>query len=394
MNKEPFLSFIVLSYNYDTYIRQCLDSILAQTFQDFEIIVVDDCSTDSSVQVITEYNDPRIRLICNQHNLGGPASYNLAIDKARGEWFVNLDADDWIAPDKAEAQIALLEKHPELDIIGSWVYFVDSRGQAHPKDEELSRFANCSHDFNRPETWLGQNMLCRSSTMVRRTAHNLIGYADAGMVRAPDYELWTRALSLGCKFGLLERKLTYSRLHTGGVTHRDPMGTFLEMSYSIIRNLAPLADRACLFEFQLQILAWLANHEYIFDLTPQDSHKLASFFMLLQTHHTYTSFKQDLFGPDLQTGSRRIGGIGLFIGRNYIQPSLYDKLERDIEAYIEAREWWREQSNAYEEQVNIQRAHLRRLYSPSKAAHRTSARFIRYICRPLWSFIRSVVSRP
>ncbi|MGB8127769.1 MAG: glycosyltransferase family 2 protein, partial [Pseudolabrys sp.] len=69
--------------------------------QDFEIVVVDDASTDASVEVIRSYNDPRIRLFVNDHNIGGAASYNRAVKATRGEWLVNLDADDWIAPNKA-----------------------------------------------------------------------------------------------------------------------------------------------------------------------------------------------------------------------------------------------------------------------------------------------------
>ena len=138
MSDTPLLSYIVLSYNYEHYIDQTIRSILRQTVQDFEIVVVDDCSKDNSVEVVKSFRDPRIRVLCNEKNLGGAGSYNRAVFlAARGEWLVNLDADDWIAPQKAEAQLEFAAQNPHLDIIGSYVVFLDADGAPHPNAEVL-----------------------------------------------------------------------------------------------------------------------------------------------------------------------------------------------------------------------------------------------------------------
>ena len=129
----PRLSYIVLSYEYEDYVGTTIRSILDQTVQDFEIVVVDDASRDGSVQVIRGFADPRIRLFVNERNMGGAASYNRAVEAARGEWLVNLDADDWIAPSKAETQLAAATADPDLDIIGTWVSIVDAEGRPHPR---------------------------------------------------------------------------------------------------------------------------------------------------------------------------------------------------------------------------------------------------------------------
>ena len=121
MTAAPKLSFIVLSYNYEHYIGATLRSILAQTVQDFEVVVVDDCSSDGSRALVRSFNDPRIHLIENEQNLGGAGSYNVAVQAARGEWLVNLDADDWIAPEKCAVQLAAADADPTLDIIGTWI---------------------------------------------------------------------------------------------------------------------------------------------------------------------------------------------------------------------------------------------------------------------------------
>ena len=191
MAEDPLLSFIVLSYNYEGYIGQTIRSILDQTEQDFEVVVVDDVSNDTSREVISAFNDPRIRLLVNEQNLGGAGSYNRAVSAARGEWLVNLDADDWIAPEKSAVQLAALACDPAIDIIGTHVTFVDAGGNRHPEHTTFETVTNHSLDLNRVQSWIGRNPLCRSSTMVRRVAHLRIGLDDPTMLRAPDYELWT-----------------------------------------------------------------------------------------------------------------------------------------------------------------------------------------------------------
>ena len=197
MSETPLLSYIVLSYNYERYIGKTLQSILDQTVQDFEIVVVDDASSDASVAIVSAFGDPRIRLFVNEKNRGGAGSYNRAVLEARGEWLVNLDADDWIDPRKSEMQLAALALDPTLDIVGTYVAIHDENDAPHPSAGPLEHFVNQPHPLNLVDTWIGANYLCRSSTMVRAAAHRRIGLDDVAMVRAPDYELWTRALRMG-----------------------------------------------------------------------------------------------------------------------------------------------------------------------------------------------------
>ena len=224
MTSVPLLSYIVLSYNYQHYIRTTLDSILRQTVQDFEIVVVDDASSDASVEVIRGYQDPRIRLFINERNIGGAASYNRAVEAARGEWLVNLDADDWIAPEKAERQIAFAAADPGLDIIGTFLTLVDADGNRHADADPIEEMYNKPHAVEWLDTWFHYNPLARSSSMVRRSSHLRVGLDDPAMVRAPDYELWTRFLRHGYRFGMVPEKLTFLRLQARGVTRGDPLG--------------------------------------------------------------------------------------------------------------------------------------------------------------------------
>lgn len=344
----PKLSFIVLSYNYQDFIRVTLRSILDQTVQDFEVVVVDDCSTDDSRAVIESFGDPRIRLVVNERNLGGAGSYNVAVRAARGEWLVNLDADDWIAPGKSAAQLAALARDPALDIIGSWVSVVDETGARHARAEDVEDHINRDHQLNRVETWIGSNPLCRSSTMVRREAHLRIGLDDPSMVRAPDYELWTRALAQGCRFSLLHEPLTYYRLQARGVTHADPVGTLIEMSYATIRNLAPLAERRCLFNAWGDMLGWLAKHGHIISVTPRQASRLAAYMLTLPAQTDFPTFRQSLTAEDPSGMLDRLGRFGLLHGKAHLPAGYLEKLHLDISAYLEARDYWKGQSDISE----------------------------------------------
>jgi GT2 family glycosyltransferase len=349
MSAAPLLSYIVLSYNYERYIGKTLQSILDQTVQDFEIVVVDDKSTDDSVAIVSAFADPRIRLFVNQKNLGGAASYNRAVQEARGEWLVNLDADDWIEPRKAEIQLQVANQDPRLDVIGTYVAFHDENDAPHASAEALERIVNRPHELNLVDAWIGANHLCRSSTMVRASAHRRIGLDDPAMVRAPDYELWTRALGQGCRFAVVPERLTSIRLHSRGVTHADPSGTLLEMSYAMLRNLVPLAEARSLYPSIGRMVGWLGRHPSLGRLSPPMAHRLVG--MLMQSTPLgdflhFTALLSDRTAqPELATLGRRTLTL---MGPGSEPYQEIEKLQSDIKAFTEARDFFRGQSENWE----------------------------------------------
>ncbi|MDX1933227.1 MAG: glycosyltransferase family 2 protein [Capsulimonadales bacterium] len=118
----PKLSVTITNYNYERFVGRAIESVLGQTFTDFELIVADNASTDHSREIIEQYarQDPRIRVIANTENKGLVGNLVIAIEAARGEFAVHLDADDWVcAPDAFERQIAMLEQDPEISFVWS-----------------------------------------------------------------------------------------------------------------------------------------------------------------------------------------------------------------------------------------------------------------------------------
>jgi len=347
MSTPPKLSFVVLSYNYADHIGQTIGSILAQTVQDFEIVVVDDASTDTSCDVVRSFADPRIRLLVNERNLGGAASYNCAVQAARGEYLVNLDADDWIAPNKCEAQLAFLAAN-RAAVVGTYVTFVDRNGAPAPKATELEAIVNRPSD-NTLESWIGQNRLLRSSTMVERAAHLAVGLDDPSMVRAPDYELWTRFFRQGYRLAVIPEKLTFYRTHSGGVTHADPRGTFLEMSYAVLRNIVPVIEERGAWPSLCRIIQGWVGTSVFAHLRPVERYRLAGMLLSEPPSGDFSIFLRMLVdGADsdqnLVTAGRR------FVAYATQTTTLDEKrdLESAIAAYIEARDFWHRNSQSWE----------------------------------------------
>lgn len=116
------VSVVITSYNYEKYIKDAIDSVLSQTYSDFEIIIVDDCSSDKSVEVIKQFNDKRIKFIQNERNLGLKASMQKAISHCTGEWIAFLESDDMWVSDTLEKRLLCAEKYPQVGIIFNDVY--------------------------------------------------------------------------------------------------------------------------------------------------------------------------------------------------------------------------------------------------------------------------------
>jgi glycosyltransferase involved in cell wall biosynthesis len=129
MSNSPKVSVVIPVYNREPYVGKALESVLAQTFADFEVLVIDDGSTDRSRQVVQAYRDPRVRLVCHEHNQGIPRTRNTGIDGARGAYLAFLDSDDIAYPTRLAKQVAFLDCHPDHAAVGAWVDWMDETGR-------------------------------------------------------------------------------------------------------------------------------------------------------------------------------------------------------------------------------------------------------------------------
>jgi len=131
------ISVLMPAFNCQAYLRDSIESILNQTFFDFEFIIIDDGSTDNSIKILQEYaeKDKRIRLIRNPKNVGLIESLTIANQYCTGEYIARMDADDISLPDRLERQFAFMQSHPEIDLLGTGSSFIDEKGN--PVGSEL-----------------------------------------------------------------------------------------------------------------------------------------------------------------------------------------------------------------------------------------------------------------
>jgi glycosyltransferase involved in cell wall biosynthesis len=219
MTPVPTVSIITSAYNGVGLIEETIASVQAQTFTDFEWIIVDDCSSDGTVALVREVGDPRIRVLPGKENVGPVRARNRAVSFARGRYIAGLDQDDICRPERLARQVAHLEANPATVLIATAAEFLENgrlRPSAAPprSTPALIRFV------------LGiMNPLIWSSIMVRReAAHRLEPFTRPEIVYAEDFDLYHRLLSFG-EIARIDEPLMIYRAHAGGVSqiHADRM---------------------------------------------------------------------------------------------------------------------------------------------------------------------------
>ena len=182
----PLISVIIPVYNGEKTIKETIESVLNQTFTDFEIIVINDGSKDETIQIVESLQDPRIKLF-SYPNAGQAASRNRGISKAVGEFIAFLDADDLWTPDKLEAQLKALQENPQAAVAYSWTDFIDESGKF------LRPGAYMSVTGDVYKHLLVVNFLENGSNpLIRASALAEVGDFDGSVTPAEDWDMWLR----------------------------------------------------------------------------------------------------------------------------------------------------------------------------------------------------------
>ena len=207
---RPSVSVVLPVWNAERYLAGAIESVLAQSFADFELLIVDDGSTDGSGASIRRYRDHRIRHIENDKNLGVTRSLNLALERARGRYVARMDADDLCAPERLERQVAFLDAHRDVALVASRARWIDAHGtEIGVIDTPVDGETLCRRLRRR-------NCIVHGSVMIRSEVVREVGGYDESMERAEDYDLWLR-LAERHRIAVLPDLLYSWREHAGGV---------------------------------------------------------------------------------------------------------------------------------------------------------------------------------
>lgn len=207
----PEISVIVPTYNYAHFIGDCLDSIFAQTYKDFEVIVIDDGSTDDTARVLEKYKG-EIRYIY-QENKGLPAARNTGIQAAQGEYLAFLDSDDLWLPEKLDEQIRFLRNDTDMGIIFSDASAFNEKGMIR---KSILKEENICTGFCFQRLFMG-NYLVMPTVMIRKRCLVESGLFDESLTAVEDYDLWLR-ISLFYKIGFVDKVLAMYRVHPSNMS--------------------------------------------------------------------------------------------------------------------------------------------------------------------------------
>jgi glycosyltransferase involved in cell wall biosynthesis len=234
----PVVSVILAVHNDARFLPQAVESILAQTFTDFEILAIDDGSTDSSAEYLDTIDDPRLRVFHNERNIGLTASLNLGLDASYGRYIARMDADDISEAHRFMRQVEFLDVHPEVGILGSSRRVIDENGV------DLYVAPATEGEFEIRWKCLLGNPFAHPAVMLRKSVldQHQLRY-DESFRTAQDYELWTHLLQHTRGENLAEPLLRY-RLRDGisRMSKPEQLANHDRIALAACRRLLPLFE--------------------------------------------------------------------------------------------------------------------------------------------------------
>ena len=232
--EHPAVSVVMAAYNGASFIRETIDSLLAQTMTDFEIVVVDDRSADDTLAVLKAIDDPRLRVMQAERN-GGPAiARTIGMAHARGRFIAGLDQDDICRPDRFALQLAYLEAHPDMALVGSTIEPFDGE-RVH-----RSPFPHLADPDRIDWVMMVQNPIAWSTVLMRGdAARALVPFQRDEFRFAEDFDLYRRIRAHG-RLGRIAEPLVRYRLHPGGASQRHEERMIASAAKVLLERYEPL----------------------------------------------------------------------------------------------------------------------------------------------------------
>jgi glycosyltransferase involved in cell wall biosynthesis len=209
----PLISVILPFYNAEKYIFESINSILNQTYKNFELIAIDDGSTDNTLQIVSGFKDNRIKLIQNEKNLGLIATLNIGLNLSQGEFIARMDADDISLPNRFETQIKYLSEHNNVDILGSYyeIFGEENKTVTVPTSFEQIKIELMYH-----------NVVCHPSVMMRTSSllNNQLEF-NSSYLHTEDWFFWLNAISKGLVIENINQVLLKYRYEGQNITSKN-----------------------------------------------------------------------------------------------------------------------------------------------------------------------------
>lgn len=207
---NPKVSVLIPAYNYAHYLSEAIDSVLAQTYSDFELIIVDNCSTDNTEEIVNEYkkNDNRVKFVRNNENIGMYRNYNQALLLATGDYIKFLNADDKFESTLLEKFVAIFDNNPTVSIVTSYRQYFGAKTEIlKPPHIGLIEAKTAILSSLRHGNWIGE-----PTTVIFRRSNLNLGLFDISLLMFADQDMWLRHLRVGNLY-VIDEVLSYFRIH-------------------------------------------------------------------------------------------------------------------------------------------------------------------------------------
>jgi glycosyltransferase involved in cell wall biosynthesis len=235
MNSQPLVTVLMPVYNGGAFLRPTIQTILGQTYRDFEFLIINDCSTDDSLQTVLSFRDPRIRVHSNSANMGQTKSLNVGLRLASGQYIVVNDADDYSLPKRIETQLDFIVKNPEYPVVGTSCYVMDKQGQV-------------TRTFKRPTDpreihlqFLSDTPMTHGSVIMQKEAVLSMGGYNEEFRIIQDYELWSKLMRNGLRVMNIPEILVVIRTFADSISFKERDAQTIENGKTIQANIEAMA---------------------------------------------------------------------------------------------------------------------------------------------------------
>ncbi len=213
----PKVSIIIPTYNSSLFIKRTIESVFAQTFKDWELLIVDDCSTDETLKIIEDLakNNSKIKIFKTPENSGGPAlAKNMGVKNAQGEYIAFLDHDDEWLPEKLEKQLEFFGKNKDkkIGVVSCGANLVNEHGKC------FSLYNPSRAKFDFPEILLRNPIYSNSSVLIKKEIIDLVGERDLNMKYSEDWDMWIRIVKAGFSLYFINQPLFNYYFHGNNAT--------------------------------------------------------------------------------------------------------------------------------------------------------------------------------
>ncbi|WP_281336369.1 glycosyltransferase family 2 protein [Flavobacterium eburneipallidum] len=308
VNSMPKITVLMPVYNCELYIREAVDSILNQTFTDFEFLIIDDASADKTVELIKTYSDERIKLVVKPSNTGYTNSLNYGVQVAKGEYIARMDGDDISLPERFAKQVAFLDANPDVILCGSWFSKIDSGAIIKvPENYDSIKLA-----------LLKGNCMAHPSVMMRKQVLDELSIPyDVSKEPAEDYDLWVRLVGIGRIYNLQEVLLNYREHHTQVSQKRrhQQIASALSSRFLMLQNL-----KYSFANDEIDLLKKIIGGSLNITITEIEEFIILKQKMILaNSNHFFETKGFDEYLKDLQKQSFK----NYFVHRERFFPSMY-----------------------------------------------------------------------